>query len=301
MSAIAPSTEDNAPAKLNLYLHMVGRRADGYHLLESLVAFTRSGDRLRAEPAATLSLTLDGPFADTLRATPDEDNLVLKAARSLAGWAKAHHRPITGARLVLTKNLPVASGIGGGSADAAATLTALRRLWALPISDEDLAGLAEALGADIPACIAGRPALMEGIGERLTALPALPPVPVLLVNPGLPLPTPAVYRAFREGHALSPTPRPKPAGPFRDARALTAALADTRNDLEAPAIALCPAIGEVLTALRQSGALFARMSGSGATCFALYDEADGAQAAATRLAGSAPSWWVMTTALRGAA
>jgi len=301
MSLVTPSTEDCAPAKLNLYLHMVGRRADGYHLLESLVAFTRSGDGLSAVPAGALSLQIDGPFAASLRETPDDDNLVLKAARSLAAWAGAHHRPVAGAALRLSKHLPVASGIGGGSADAAAALNVLKRLWALPIEEDALAALAQKLGADIPACVAGRPALMEGIGERLTAVPPLPPVPVLLVNPGLPLPTPSVYRAFRENFAIQPLPRAKPVGPWRDAKALVAALATTQNDLEAPALAICPAIGTVLAALTQSGALFARMSGSGATCFAIYGAAAAAAAAAVRLKAAEPSWWVMATALRGAA
>jgi 4-diphosphocytidyl-2-C-methyl-D-erythritol kinase len=292
--------EADAPAKLNLYLHITGRRADGYHVLESLVAFTQSGDALSAVPAAALALAVEGPFAAVLGETPEDDNLVLKAARGLAGWARAQGCAVPGAALRLTKNLPVASGIGGGSADAAAALRVLSRLWALPITADAMARLAQGLGADVPACLAGRAALMEGIGERLAPVPPLPAVPVLLVNPGVALPTPAVYRAFRERHAIEPGPRPKPTGPWRDAPALAAALTQTRNDLEAPAVDCCPPIAAVLKALAP-GALLARMSGSGATCFALYAEAAAAEAAAARIRKAEPSWWVLATALRGAA
>jgi 4-diphosphocytidyl-2-C-methyl-D-erythritol kinase len=304
MSPVPPKDNParaDAPAKLNLYLHIVGRRADGYHLLESLVAFTGTGDRVSAKAGKGLSLAVEGPFAASLRQTPDEDNLVLKAARGLEAWARAQGRPVEGAALQLHKVLPVASGIGGGSADAAAALLALIRLWSLPIAGEALGRLAESLGADVPACVRGQAVLMEGIGERLSVVPALPDVPVLLVNPGVALPTPAVYRAFREGFALKPLPRPKPVGPWREAAALARSLEETVNDLEAPAIALCPPIAAALRALRAEGALLARMSGSGATTFALFADAVRARAAASRIRAAEPGWWVMQTALRSAA
>jgi len=287
----------DAPAKLNLYLHIVGRNSEGYHLLESLVAFTRSGDRLSAAPAETLGLETDGPFAAPLRETADEDNLVLKAARRLEAWASAEGHRVPGARLHLDKILPVASGIGGGSADAAAALLALKQLWHLPIAMDALLALAQSLGSDVPACVAGEAALMEGVGERLSPVPALPSVPVLLVNPGVALP---VYRAFRETCAIEPGTRLKPIGPFADAAQLSAALGETRNDLEVPAIALCPPIAAVLRALEASSALFWRMSGSGATCFGLFADPVAATIAAAQLKQDQPGWWVLPTALRGA-
>src|SRR5262249_20405110 len=160
-------------------------RADGFHELESLVAFTQSGDRVAATPAAELVLHLSGPFAAALRGTPDEDNLVLKAARRLAAWAAGHGHAVSGARLSLEKILPVASGIGGGSADAAAALLALKQLWQLPIATDVLLQIAQELGSDVPACVMRKAALMEGIGERLSPVPALPAMPILLVNPGI--------------------------------------------------------------------------------------------------------------------
>lgn len=289
----------DAPAKLNLYLHITGRRADGFHLLESLVAFTGSGDRLSAGPAEDLTLRIEGPFAAALGETPEADNLVLKAARLLADWAAGKGIAVPGAALVLDKALPVASGIGGGSADAAAAFTVLRRLWRLPIGETELSALAVALGADVPACLSGAPVLMEGIGAVLSPVPPLPDVPVLLVNPGLPLGTPAVYRAFRETCAIAPSPRPKPTGPWTGAAALAADLAATRNDLEPPAVALCPPIAPVLAALAVEGAMIARMSGSGATCFGLFADAARADAAARRIRSAAPHWWVMASRLRG--
>ncbi len=256
-----------APAKVNLYLHVTGRRADGYHLLDSLAVFPDVGDVLTAAPADALSLHVEGPFAAGLAG--EADNLVLRAARALG---------VAGARLVLEKNLPIASGIGGGSADAAA---ALRLLGA---DRADLPALALGLGADVPVCLASRPARMQGIGEILLPAPALPPVGIVLVNPGVAVATPAVFRARAPGF----TPPAALPGGWPDAAAMAADLAACTNDLQAAAISLCPAIAEVLDAL--SGALFARMSGSGATCFALFADADAARAAAAGLAR--PDWWV---------
>ncbi|MDK8874766.1 4-(cytidine 5'-diphospho)-2-C-methyl-D-erythritol kinase [Paracoccus sp. SSJ] len=260
-----------APSKLNLTLHVTGRRVDGYHLLDSLVVFLELGDVVTIAPGP-LSLSLTGPFAPGLAAEPD--NLCLRAAR-LAGRE---------ARITLEKNLPVASGIGGGSADAAAVLRALDASPRRP----------EALGADVPVCLASRPVRMRGVGEILAPLPALPELNVLLVNPGRGLSTPAVFKALAR-HDNPPMPEPLP--DFPDAQALIGFLHECRNDLEAPAIALMPGIADCLAALRSAGAQLARMSGSGATCFGLFASAAEAQAARARIAGTNPGWWVAASGL----
>jgi len=276
MTAGAPA--EFAPAKVNLALHVTGRRDDGYHTLDSLVAFPRVGDRLEAEPAAGLSLAIDGPFAGDLGT--GADNLVLRAALLLRG-AAAH-----GAALRLVKSLPVASGIGGGSADAAAALRLLSRLWDLPMPPG--AALA-ALGADVPACAAATACRMRGIGERLDPV-ALPPFWLVLANPGVPVSTPGVFAALAE-RANPPMPAPPS---FPDADALADWLAAQRNDLERPAAALAPAIGTVLEAIAaQPGCRLARMSGSGATCFGLFTAAAPALAAAEALRRAGSSWWTV--------
>lgn len=267
-----------AHAKINLHLHVTGRRADGYHLLDSLVVFAEAHDLVEVAPADELSLAIVGPQAGSLAAEPD--NLVLRAARRLAAHAGIAPR----AALTLTKNLPVASGIGGGSADAAAALRLLARHWGvapLPAAE------ALALGADVPVCFAGLPRVMRGIGEELSPAPALPTAGLLLVNPAVAVATPAVFKArsapFRPAATL-------PAG-WTSAAALAADLAALSNDLEAPAISIAPAIADVLAALRAlPGALLARMSGSGATCFALFADPAAARAAAAPLAGQ--GWWI---------
>jgi len=268
-----------APAKVNLYLHVTGRRADGYHLLDSLAVFGPAADTLALAPAADLSLALDGPFGGALAAEPD--NLVLRAARALAAAAGVPAR----AALALTKRLPIASGIGGGSADAAAALRGLDRLWGLGFGAARLAAIAATLGADIPVCVAARPARMAGVGELLSAAPAIPQCGLLLVNPGVALATPAVFKARAGGF----TPAAElPAG-WPDAVAMARDLAALRNDLEPPAIALCPVVAEVLAALRGlPHCLLARMSGSGATCFGLFPDAAAARAAAALVPGA---WW----------
>ncbi|MEN0076079.1 MAG: 4-(cytidine 5'-diphospho)-2-C-methyl-D-erythritol kinase [Paracraurococcus sp.] len=272
-----------APAKVNLYLHVIGRREDGYHLLDSLAVFGPAGDRLSLAPAATLSLALDGPFGGALAAEPD--NLVLRAARALAAGAGGGAGGGGGARLTLSKCLPVASGIGGGSADAAAALRGLDRLWGLGLEAAALARIAASLGADIPVCLLSRPTRMGGIGEVLRPAPILPDCGLLLVNPGIALATPAVFRA-RQGAFTPPADLPSR---WPDAAAMARDLAVLRNDLEAPAIALCPPVATVLAALRSlPGCLLARMSGSGATCFGLFPDAAAARAAA---GGLPDAWW----------
>lgn len=263
-----------APAKLNLYLHVVGRRPDGYHLLDSLAVFADARDVVSAAAAPGLSLALIGRFGAALTAEPD--NLVLRAARALAEACGV----AADAALTLDKMLPVASGIGGGSADAAAALRALIRLWGVTPSDAALRRMALALGADVPVCLDRAPRRMGGIGEVLTPAPALPPFGLLLVNPGLAVATPAVFKARAGGFSA---PAELPSG-WADAAAMATDLARLTNDLEAPAIALCPPIATVLAAIRATpGCLLARMSGSGATCFGLYRDAAAARAAAAAL------------------
>ncbi len=265
-----------APAKVNLTLHVTGRRADGLHLLDSLVVFPRLGDLVEAEPAAGLSLAVDGPFARDLGA--GADNLVLQAAQLL-------RPPGRGAALRLRKNLPVASGIGGGSADAAATLRLLSRLWQvrLPAPEALLA-----LGADLPVCLAGQAARMQGIGEALAPL-ALPPFWIVLVNPGVPVATAAVFAGLADRNN---PPMPTPPD-LRNGDTLFAFLAGQRNDLEAPAVAVAPAIRKVLHAVAaQDACVLARMSGSGATCFGLFATEPPALAAADEIRRAEPTWWV---------
>ena len=279
-----------APAKINLHLHVVGRRPDGYHLLDSLVAFAGVGDRLTVAPADSLSLGLSGPFAPGLVA--EADNLVLRAAR---GLAEAAGIAAQGA-LVLEKNLPVASGIGGGSADAAAALRLLCRFWDIAPAAEDLATLAQRLGADVPVCLAGRPAVMSGVGEILAPAPQLPDVGIVLVNPGIAVSTPAVFRARS---ATFSQPAVFPSAGWPDAGALVESLKVTTNDLEAPARALAPVIGTVLENLATTpGCLLARMSGSGATCVGLF--ASPALARQARVAVERPGWWVWGGGLNAA-
>jgi 4-diphosphocytidyl-2-C-methyl-D-erythritol kinase len=282
-----------ARAKLNLYLHLLGQRADGYHELDSLVAFASYGDRLSVAPADRLTLHIEGPFAEALEA--QGDNLVLKAARLL----RERFAIARGAEIRLEKRLPVEAGLGGGSADAAAALVGLARLWGIPAGPEDLLPLAPELGADVAVCLAGKPAFMGGIGERLEPCPAVPEVGVILANPRIPLPTAAVFAA-REGAFSKPVRR---ARPVRDAEELIALLQQRRNDLTRPALALVPEIGAVLAALGETpGVRLARMSGSGASCFGLTLTAAEAERGAAELRAARPGWWVVASRLeRGAA
>ena len=277
-----------APAKINLYLHVTGRRIDGYHTLDSLTAFAGVGDTVTAEASSDLSLAVDGPRAAEI--PTDSSNLVLKAAERLrqAAGVKA------GARLTLTKRLPVAAGIGGGSADAAAALRVLARLWGIDPNDGRLGQVALETGADVPVCLHGKAAFVAGIGEILTPVPSLPAAWLVLANPGVALATPAVFKA-RQGAFSSPAPFGQPVA---DAGTLAELLKARRNDLTAAAVSLVPQIGRVLTALEtQPGILLARMSGSGATCFGLWAEQPSAEAAARALSESAAGWWVVAAPL----
>ena len=274
-----------AYAKVNLTLHVTGQRADGYHLLDSLVVFCGIGDRLYASVANTLSLTLEGPFARDVPA--DMDNLVLRAARQFAGDM--------GVAFTLKKHLPPASGIGGGSADAAAAIRAVLRLRQdlslpdQPVDDAAHAAAVLSLGADVPVCLLSATARMRGIGERLDFIGPLPEVHIVLVNPRVAVPTPAVFKALPQ-RQNPPMPDTLPDWP--DARALADWLKTQRNDLEQPALAIAPVISDVLASLAaQPGALIARMSGSGATCFALFETAVAASAASGAIAAANPGWW----------
>lgn len=274
-----PLLVELAPAKVNLFLHVLGRRPDGYHLLDSLAVFPGAADRLTARPAPSLALTVTGPFGKGLDAGPD--NLVMRAALALAERSGV----TAGAALVLDKRLPVASGIGGGSADAAAALRLLSRLWSVSLRDGVLQELALALGADVPVCLEGQAARMKGMGDQLSPAPALPPFGAVLVNPGVAVSTPEVFRArtgpFSEKALLPPS--------WPDAAAMARDLSALGNDLEAPALRLCPVVGDVLAWLRiQPGCLLARMSGSGATCFGVFPDAGAASAVANR---APPPWW----------
>jgi 4-diphosphocytidyl-2-C-methyl-D-erythritol kinase len=304
MSVILPATpQENAHAKVNLFLHVTGRRNDGYHLLDSLAVFPDIADRLSVRPGPQLRLSLSGPFASGLDASGLQaeggDNLVLRAARALAAEHVARGGDnSSGAHLTLEKHLPVASGIGGGSSDAAATLRLLRRFWSLEINDERLRGLAAGLGADVPVCLSQHPARMGGVGEILREAPSLPDLGMVLINCGEAVATAAVFRARESG--FSPEAE-LPRG-WSDTASLASSLALLSNDLEAAACHLCPTITAVLAALRAlPGCLFARMSGSGATCFGLFDAPHAATVAAAEAAarGHLPAhWWVWTGGLR---
>ncbi|GAB4517717.1 MAG: 4-(cytidine 5'-diphospho)-2-C-methyl-D-erythritol kinase [Roseibium sp.] len=285
LAAAASPRAELARAKINLSLHVTGRRPDGYHLLDSLVAFPQIGDRLCLEPADELELRLEGPFARDLDG-PAGDNLILKAVRAFAETTGA---PLPGMRLTLTKRLPVASGIGGGSSDAATTLRLLEDFTGTYLAEEDLHSLALCLGADVPVCLFPGPQIMRGIGDDLAPGPRLPDCGIVLVNPRTGVSTPDVFRTL-----ASPDNKPMPALPDRFASLpeLAGYLAGCRNDLQAPATVLCPAIGEVLTALEADGRIaFARMSGSGATCFGLC-EAGNAMTVERDLRSARPDWWI---------
>ncbi|MEM7237889.1 MAG: 4-(cytidine 5'-diphospho)-2-C-methyl-D-erythritol kinase [Pseudomonadota bacterium] len=275
-----------APAKVNLFLHIRGRRADGYHLLESLAVFPSIGDYLWVERSPTLGLGIDGPFGGTLPVSGD--NLVLGAAAALQRLSGTS----AGAAIRLRKNLPVASGIGGGSSDAAAALRLLCRHWNVAMPD----GLALSIGADVPVCLAPRPQLMAGIGEDLTPLPPLPECWIVLVNPLVSVSTGAVFNALASRD--NPPGPEMPVGGFRDFPSLIGWLRAQRNDMQTAAAAICPPIAQVLAAL--SPAPLARMSGSGATCFALLESARDAERLAREVRTAQPGWWVANAPMQGA-
>ncbi|WP_336761415.1 4-(cytidine 5'-diphospho)-2-C-methyl-D-erythritol kinase [Asaia sp. VD9] len=287
-----PTDRSLAHAKINLFLHVTGRRPDNYHELDSLAVFAETADILTLkEPLETgegLSLTIDGPFGAGLDAGPE--NLVLRAAAALRAAARqAGHTAsdLPDYALHLTKNLPVASGIGGGSADAAAALRLLATAWAC--HEIDLAPIAATLGADVPVCLAQSTQRMQGVGEILVHAPALPRCAMVLVNPGVAVPTPAVFKAWKESEADFCAPAVLPEQ-WDTPHAMAEVLRSTSNDLQRAAVTLFPVIAEVIERLDNTdGCLFARMSGSGATCFGLYAELEQAQRGASAL--RAHGWW----------
>jgi 4-diphosphocytidyl-2-C-methyl-D-erythritol kinase len=276
-----------ARAKINLFLHVGARRDDGFHPLQSLAVFAEAGDVLTVREGTGLTLSVDGPFAARLQG--EGDNLVLRAARALAEAAGVG----ANARLALTKDLPIASGIGGGSADAAAALRLLSALWRVDPGAARLAQIAASLGSDIPVCLAGEPSFMEGRGEVLTAVECFPRIALLLANPGVAVATRDIFNALttRSGVEMK-----LPPGRFGDCADLLRFLETTRNDLEAPARGLQPLIGEVLTALAAlPGALFVRMSGSGATCYAIFPDDESCVRAGLVLTRANKGWWIQPT------
>lgn len=280
-----------APAKLNLFLHVLGRNGRGYHKMESLIAFTQFGDRLTAQASPAISLKVEGPFAGECGSV--ESNLVLRAAHALAAYA----RPGAGAELILLKNIPVAGGLGGGSSNAAAVIRMLKQLWGLSIKDETLADIALGLGADVPVCLQARPAVVRGMGQHLGAAPALPDCYVLLVNPRIALPTGLVFENLRERYGAAAPVLPRT---ISSAKKLAHLLTGRRNDLQLPATELVPEIQDVLAAIAgQQGCLLARMSGSGATCFGLFARPDEMGLAAAAIARAYPAYWQAQTRLAG--
>jgi 4-diphosphocytidyl-2-C-methyl-D-erythritol kinase len=281
------SLVEKAPAKINLTLRVLGRRADGYHEISSLVVFADVADRLTLTPGSDLALAVTGPRA--VSAGANADNLVMKAARALAARLPAM---ITGA-FELEKNLPAAAGIGGGSADAAAALRLLAQANNLGGDDPRLHDAARATGADVPVCLDPRPRLMGGIGEKLSPPLKLPPLFAVLVNPGVAVPTKDVFAHWTNN---SGAPLPADLAVIEEIKSeaeLIEFLAREANDLEPPAVRLAPVIAEAIAALRAlDGCRLARMSGSGATCFGIFDRAGAGQAAATALRSQYPAWWV---------
>lgn len=281
---------ERAPAKVNLYLHVMGKRGDGYHDLDSLVAFTDFGDVVRVELDATFSVHVTGRFAQEL----GEDNLVKTAAILLA---KHLGKDLT-CKITLEKNLPVAAGIGGGSTDAAATLRALLRFFQADISAEDLQAIALELGADVPVCLRGRPALMRGIGDDITHIFLPQDIPVVLVNPLISCSTADVFRGFELDTSRSGLVDFDGANTYS---ALIYLLKETENDLRQSAVNAVPKISECIDALEKSGADFVQMSGSGATCFGLYPSHDKALEAAKNIAQNYPDYWVQSGVLNSGA
>ena len=281
-----------APAKINLALHVVGQRADGHHLLESLVTFADRGDRIGFASADADLFTVSGPFAAVLPmdASAEGGNLVLKARDLLREELRSRNPGAAGpVHLHLEKNLPLASGIGGGSADAAATLLGLLELWGATIEPSRLDAMALTLGADVPMCLAAKPLVAKGIGEDITPLADLPSLPLVLVNPLVGVSTPVVFRTLAN-KTNPPLVLPLDLKTMDD---WLSAMATMRNDLQPPAQQLQPAINDVCQALTEAGAILVRMSGSGATCFGIFDDGERAAATARTLSAAQPGWYVL--------
>ena len=279
-----------APAKINLYLHITGQREDGYHLLDSLVAFVDIGDEILIEPAQDFSLKITGPFAGSFTASdrdasPDSSNLISRAVWNLSRAAQK----IPNIKITLTKNLPLASGLGGGSSDAAATLWGLLEWWKIPTNAPYLEDLMLQLGSDVPVCLTCQSSHMTGIGDILNPLQSLPETPILLVNPGTPCQTDLIFQNYSKPYQ-SPITMPES---FDDSKQLVDFLAAQTNDLTESAVEVAPQITQILSSLdQQKGCLLSRMSGSGATCFGLFNTKEDVMDAAEHISCQQPSWWV---------
>ncbi|MGV1989162.1 4-(cytidine 5'-diphospho)-2-C-methyl-D-erythritol kinase [Agrobacterium sp. 22-221-1] len=283
----ATETIEAAPAKINLALHVTGQRADGYHLLETLVTFTEAGDTIRIRDADADSFSISGPFGDLLRADDGGDNLVTRARDLLRDALASTGQPVPPVAIHLEKNLPVASGIGGGSADAAATLRGLLRHWRAGIAPDTLASMALTLGADVPMCLERRSLIARGIGEDIEPLTDLPELAMVLANPLKAVSTPEIFRRL-QNKTNPPLPASATIG-WMDF------LAQSRNDLQPPAQALLPEIGEIIGLLSQEGTALVRMSGSGATCFGIFHSLEAARKAETSLRKKRPGWYFQAT------
>jgi 4-diphosphocytidyl-2-C-methyl-D-erythritol kinase len=288
----------HAPAKINLFLHLTGRRDDGYHLIESLFVFTQHGDLLRFHEADQLIFDTVGPFSADLSAANMDDNLVVRAAKAISAYANVECH----ARIVLEKNLPVASGIGGGSADAAAALVGLNQFWELGLREHDLHLIGQELGADVPACISSKPSFVTGIGECLSSVTLPENAGIVIVNPLKPVSTAEIFNKFSDFRSLNGLP------PFeRPISNMNKVIEDwdalnhlTTNSLQGVAELLCPDIDEMVSFLNHnSQAKIVRMSGSGASVFSLYHDKLAAQAAARHVQERAPDWWVMADEIAG--
>jgi len=281
-----------APAKVNLFLQILGRRDDGYHLLESLFAFADFGDTITVRDAEKLSFRVEGRFSEIceIAGCAGENNLVFKAVQTLEKFAQGK-----GAEIILHKNLPLSAGLGGGSADAAAALKALQILWDVEIPEDTLFEIALKLGADVPACLLGKPCFVGGVGETLSPLEEFEPLEAVLINPLKPLSTPLVFKAFKTSKRPFSLPMAL-SGEYRLEQEKL--LEETRNDLQGPAIALCPEVAQILRALGGcDGCYLPRMSGSGATCFGLFHSREHAEKAAAWLTREHPGWWVQACRL----
>lgn len=281
----ATETIEAAPAKINLALHVTGQRADGYHLLETLVTFTEAGDVIRIRDAAADNFSISGPFGDLLN--DGGDNLVTRARDTLRDALTSTGQAARPVGIHLEKNLPVASGIGGGSADAAATLRGLLRHWGATIGPENLASLALKLGADVPMCLASRPLIARGIGEDIEVLTDLPKLAMVLANPLKAVSTPDIFRRLQN--------KANPHLPAHSTLGWMDFLAHGRNDLQPPAQTLLPEIGEIITLLSDEGAALVRMSGSGATCFGIFHSLEAARTAEISLRKKRPGWYFQAT------
>jgi len=281
---------DFAPAKINLFLHVLGKREDGYHELDSLVVFADVGDHLTAVPADAWGLDITGPFADDLKSLSSDDNLILNAARLAGKWAESKGLELPPLHLTLEKQLPVAAGIGGGSADAGAALRLCGRAAGFAANQKAQFAEAAALGADVPACLLSKPTWLSGVGEGLRPALVTSKYSLVLVNPGIAVPTADVFARLALGkHGAPRDERPN----LLSLDELTSFLATTRNDLEGPACAMAPEIRTALDEIEQTSPLVARMSGSGATCFGIYESRDQADTAAQKIRAAQSDWWVM--------